>query len=131
MNTLSSDQQRQFGALVASYHPDPDDPAAVEVLMILLEVCHILDLLPAVIEQLFTAAVLRRLRTWNGLVVYAPGRQPSLPQSRRLWVWRPGGGDPQLYTVAANRRLHTGGRTFKPVISARSHKDKSIKDKPK
>jgi hypothetical protein len=123
MNTLSAAQKRQFAALIAAYRSDlagPADPAAVEVLLILLEVCRILELLPADIEQLFTAGVLRRLRTWNGVIVHARSPQPPPGPVRRLWVWRPGGGDPQLYAVAPNRTIRTGGQLLRPVTKPRS-----------
>jgi len=125
MNCLSVGQKREIQRLVAAYSPDvhgpgcdpscdpahdpghdpaldpvpSHDPAAVEVLLILLEVCHILDLLPGEIDHLFTPRVVKTLETWEGAVVGA--RRPR--QVGRAWVWLPNQARPQV------RRIEAGG----------------------
>lgn len=100
MNTLSRAQKEQFQALVRTYTPDLHDAVVVEVLLVLIEVCRILDLLPSDIEQLFSPSVLQRVRCWNGVIVQPLGRQTQQGQLQRVWVWRPEWGEPQVLPVA-------------------------------
>ena len=111
MNCLSVGQKREMQRLVAAYSPDVQgpahdpahypacDPAAVEVLLILLEVCHILDLLPSEIDHLFTPRVVKTLERWESAVVGA--RRPR--GTGRAWVWLPNQARPQV------RRIEAGG----------------------
>ena len=133
MNTLSSEQQRQVRALVRTYTPDLHDPAAVEVLLILLEFCRILHLVPGDVEQLFGERVLARLRRWDGLIVYPPGRQPRPARLRRVWVWRPDRLAPQIYAVSAGGaiRIHRPRRrqSRRSVQAGQGVQSRSIQSK--
>ena len=60
-NQLNAEQTAQFAAIVATYAPDLHDPAAVEVLLVLREVCTVLDFPQAELEQLFGARLLAAL----------------------------------------------------------------------
>ena len=75
MNQLSAEQVGHFRTIANTYIPDMYDPAAVEVLLVVLEICHILDLTPGVVEQIFGVRVLAALETWGDLV--PPRRRPS------------------------------------------------------
>ena len=96
MNQLSREQEGHFRTIANTYIPDMYDPAAVEVLLVLLEVCHILDLIPTVLARIFGARVLAALETWGDLV--PPRRRPDLV--RRAWVWLPNQARPRLYPLA-------------------------------
>ncbi len=96
MNQLSAEQVGHFRTIANTYIPDMYDPAAVEVLLVLLEVCHILDLIPTVVARIFGARVLAALETWGDLV--PPRRRPGLV--RRAWVWLPNQARPRLYPLA-------------------------------
>jgi hypothetical protein len=95
MNQLSAEQVGHFRTVANTYIPDMYDPAAVEVLLVVLELCHILDLTPAVVERIFGARVLATLETWGDLV--PPRRRPGLV--RRAWVWLPNQPRPGLYPI--------------------------------
>jgi hypothetical protein len=86
MNQLNPTQVEHLRAVAQTYVPDMSEPAAVEVLLVLLEVCHILDLVPSVMEQIFGATVLHGLATWGSLL--PPHDRTSGAQ--RVWVWMPG-----------------------------------------
>ena len=104
MNQLSAEQVRLFRTIANTYIPDMYDPAAVEVLLVLLEICHILDLTPAIVARIFGERVLAALETWGDLV--PPRRRPDVV--RRAWVWLPNQTRPGLYLVADDGtiRLH-------------------------
>jgi hypothetical protein len=95
MNQLSAEQVGHFRTVANTYIPDMDDPAAVEVLLVVLEICQILDLLPAVVAEIFGERVLAALETWGDLV--PPRRRQGLV--RRAWVWLPNQPRPQLYGI--------------------------------
>ena len=102
--TLPADEPPQrraighFRTIANTYIPDMYDPAAVEVLLVVLEICHILDLTPTVVEQIFGVRVLVALETWGDLV--PPRRRPGLV--RRAWVWLPNQSRPGLYPIGAD-----------------------------
>ena len=98
MNYLSAEQVGLFRTVAVTFIPDMYDPAAVEVLLVLLEICHILDLTPAVVEQIFGVRVLAALETWGDLV---PPRERPDPL-RRAWVWLSNQPRPRLYPVAGD-----------------------------
>src|SRR6476659_4858613 len=83
MNQLSPGQVRQFQSLAAVYRADLLDPAAWEALLLLLEICNILDLLPGVVTRIFGPGMRERLETWSGEI--PSRRRPS--EVRRAWVW--------------------------------------------
>src|SRR4051794_963548 len=63
MNQLSPGQVRQFQSLAAVYRADLLDPGAWEALLLLLEICNILDLLPGVVERIFGPGMRARIET--------------------------------------------------------------------
>ena len=102
MNCLSMEQRRSLKAIVSTYTPDLHDPAAVEVLLILREVCYILDMLPHDMDRLFTRRVLAALDAWGDLIT-----RPQRPQRlRRAWVWLPNQAGPQCFPVAPDGTIH-------------------------
>ena len=102
MNQLSAEQVRLFRTIANTYIPDMYDPAAVEVLLVVLEICHILDLTPGIVARIFGARVLATLETWGDLV--PPRRRPGLV--RRAWVWLPNQTRPGLYPIDGDGTIH-------------------------
>jgi hypothetical protein len=98
MNQLSPEQVGHFRTVANTYIPDMYDGAAVEALLVLVEVCHILDLLPTVMEEIFGPRVLQALDTWGDLI--PPRRRPGLVH--RAWVWLPNQSRPKLYPIASD-----------------------------
>jgi hypothetical protein len=85
-------------AVVQTYVPDMDKAAAVEVLLVVLEVCHIFDVVPSVVEKVFGANVLECLETWGNFI---PVREPSAG-THRAWVWVPGATRPLQARIDAD-----------------------------
>jgi hypothetical protein len=85
-------------AVVQTYVPDMDKSSAVEVLLVVLEVCHILELVPSVVEKIFGANVLECLETWGNFI---PLRE-STDCSHRAWVWMPGATRPLQARIDAD-----------------------------
>jgi hypothetical protein len=103
MNQLSAEQVGLFRTIANTYIPDMYDPAAVEVLLVLLEICHVLDLTPGIVARIFGARVLAALETWGDLV--PPRQRPDVV--RRAWVWLPNQARPGLYPIDDGTiRLH-------------------------
>jgi hypothetical protein len=97
-NYLSPDQARALRAIVDTYSPDLHDPAAVEVLLVLLAVCQILDVSDHRLRQIFGSRQLHALDTWGDIV--PPKQRPG--ELRRAWVWLPNTAGPQLYPISAD-----------------------------
>jgi hypothetical protein len=95
-NYLSQQQVGDLRTIVDTYIPDLHDPAAVEVLLVLLEVCHILEVSDYRMRKIFGARQLHALETWGDIV--PPKRRP--PQLRRAWVWVPNTYQPKLHPIA-------------------------------
>ena len=95
-NYLAPEQLGALRTIVATYLPDLGDPAAVEVLLVLLEVCHILELSDYRLRQLFGARQLHALETWGDIV--PPKQRPT--ELRRAWVWPSNTYQPKLYPIA-------------------------------
>ena len=95
-NYLSAEQLAALRTIVGTYLPDLSDPAAVEVLLVLLEVCHILDLSDYRLRQVFGSRQLHALETWGDIV--PPKQRPS--ELRRAWVWPSNTYQPKLYPIA-------------------------------
>ena len=95
-NYLAAEQLAALRTIVATYMPDLSDPAAVEVLLVLLEVCHILDLSDYRLRQIFGSRQLHALETWGDIV--PPKQRPS--ELRRAWVWPSNTYQPKLYPIA-------------------------------
>ena len=104
-NQLSAGQAAQFEAIIATYAPDLHDPAAVEVLLVLREVCTILDFPLAELEQLFGARLLGALATWGDIVV-SPKSRPA--QVDRAWVWRVDRANPRPYRIDRKGFIYIG-----------------------
>jgi hypothetical protein len=98
LRRLSAAQLSAFQTMAGTYTPDLHDPAAVEVLLVLLEVCHVLNLSTHRLETIFGARTLYALETWGDIV--PPKRRP--PQLNRAWVWVPNRYGPQLFPIAAD-----------------------------
>ena len=96
-NHLSQKQAKELQVIAGTYTPDLHDPAAVEVLLVLLEVCHILQLSEYRLGKIF-GSHLHALETWGDIV--PPKRRP--PQLQRAWVWVPNTYQPRLYPIAAD-----------------------------
>ncbi|MFN8466311.1 MAG: hypothetical protein U0X20_12210 [Caldilineaceae bacterium] len=93
-NHLSQKQAKELQVIAGTYTPDLHDPAAVEVLLVLLEVCHILQLSEYRLGKIF-GSHLHALETWGDIV--PPKRRP--PQLQRAWVWVPNTYQPRLYPI--------------------------------
>ena len=102
MNQLSAEQVRLFRTIANTYIPDMYDPAAVEVLLVVLEICHILDLTPGSVARIFGARVLAALETWGDLV--PPRRRPGVV--RRAWVWLPNQARPGALPLEDDGTIH-------------------------
>ena len=94
---LSQKQVKELGMIAGTYMPDLHDPAAVEVLLVLLELCHILQLSDYRLAKIFGSR-LHDLETWGDIV--PPKRRP--PQLQRAWVWVPNTYQPRLYPIEAD-----------------------------
>ncbi len=105
MNQLSSPQAAQFRALAGVYRADLLDPAAWEALLILLEICNILDLLPSVKDKIFGQGMVERLETWSGEIPHR--RRPG--QVQRAWVWLPNEPEPHVYPIGEEGTIELHG----------------------
>ena len=99
MNQLSERQVAQFQSLAGIYRADLLDPAAWEALLLLLEVCNILDLLPTVVERIFGDGIRARVETWSGEVHPRHTNPPAPDDLHRAWVWLPHEPRPRLYPI--------------------------------
>ena len=99
MNQLSARQVAQFQSLAAIYRADLLDPGAWEALLLLLEICNILDLLPTVIERIFGKGMQARVETWSGEIHPRRPQSPAPSAIRRAWVWLPHESRPRLYPI--------------------------------
>jgi hypothetical protein len=91
---LTQAQVAALRAITGTYLPDLHDPAAVEVLLVLLEVCHVLALSEWRLAQIF-GSHLHALESWGDIV--PPRRRPT--RLRRAWVWVPNTLAPKLYSI--------------------------------
>ena len=105
MNQLSARQVAQFQNLAAIYRADLLDPAAWEALLLLLEICNILDLLPTVIDRIFGEGMRARVETWSGEIHPRGAHPPAAGELRRAWVWLPHAPRPPADTPAPVRFL--------------------------
>ena len=106
MNQLSPEQVGYFRTLVNTYIPDMYDGAAVEVLLVLVEVCHILDLLPTVMEEIFGPRCPPGPRHLGRPHPPTPPPRPRPPR----WVWLPNQSRPQLYPIASDGTIQLYNR---------------------
>jgi hypothetical protein len=94
-NRLSHNQLELLRSIATTYTPDMRDAAAVEVLLVLLEVCNILDLSPSRLNFIFGKRNVHTLLTWGDIL--PPMRRPS--DVRRAWVWLSNRPRPRLYPI--------------------------------
>ena len=84
MNQLSARQVAEFQTLAGIYRADLLDPGAWQALLLLLEICNILDLLPTVIDRIFGEGIRARVETWSGEIhprhPQSPAPSPSPPR---------------------------------------------------
>ena len=114
MNQLSARQVAQFQALAGIYRADLLDPGAWEALLLLLEICNILDLLPTVIDRIFGEGIRAPRRNLERRDPPAPspiaGPRPNPP---RLGLAPPRTPPPPL--PHRPRRHHLAPRPQPPV----------------
>jgi hypothetical protein len=91
---VTKQQVRGLQTVVETYVPDLRDPAAVEVLLVLLEVCHILAFSEHRLAQIF-GCHLHALESWGDIV--PPKQRPRKVQ--RAWVWVPNTYGPKVYPI--------------------------------
>ena len=101
MNQLSARQVAQFQSLAGIYRGDLLDPGAWETLLLLLEICNILDLLPTVIERIFGEGIRARVETWIGEIHPRHTHPPAAGEHHRAWVWLSNEPRPRLYPIDA------------------------------
>jgi hypothetical protein len=63
--SLTDEQVEHLRSVAAVYIPDLRDPAAAEVLLVLLEVCRILRLSPERVARVFGERALTALEAWG------------------------------------------------------------------
>jgi hypothetical protein len=95
---LTRDQIERLHRIVTTYAPDLHDPAAVEVLLVLLEVCRIIEPAEEVQAAVFGLRLLEHLAAWGD----APAGRQRPAQLRRAWVWLPNEQSPQLLPIAGD-----------------------------
>jgi hypothetical protein len=101
-NYLSPEQARELAKVVDTCSPDLHDPAAVEVLLVLLAVCHILDISDYRLRQIFGSRQLHALEARGDIV--PPKQRPA--ELRRAWVWVSNRARPTLYPIGADGAIH-------------------------
>jgi hypothetical protein len=99
MNQLSAHQVAQFQSLAAVYRAALLDPGTWEALLLLLEICKILDLLPTVVERIFGEGVRARVETWSGEIHPRRPPPPAAGAIRRVWIWWPNAPGPVLCKI--------------------------------
>lgn len=109
--SLTPEQVTHMRLVVDTLARDLDDPAAVETLLVLLEVLYILDVPEYYLHRAFGIDRLRCLRTWGDLV--PPKRRPQ--RLRRAWVWVPNHYNPRIYPIAEDGTLRLYGDRSTPA----------------
>lgn len=99
MNTISDEQYNQLRAIARAYAPDLPDPIAAEVLLMLYEVCQVLQIDDKEIIRLFGRRVFGFLCHWGerplapappftaGQYAPPPAQGPAAARPARVWVW--------------------------------------------
>ena len=101
---LTRDQIERLHPFAATYAPDLHDPAAVEVLLVLLEVCRLVEPAKEVQAAIFGLRLLEHLAAWGE----APPDKQRPPQVSRAWVWLPNEPSPQLHPIAGDGTIWVG-----------------------
>lgn len=95
MSELQQEQLSHISEIVGTYSADTDDPTSLEVLLVLQEVCHILEISHYEMVSIFGKRTLHTLRTWG-----SERRENGGPASpRRVWIWWPGSPRPALCKI--------------------------------
>jgi hypothetical protein len=92
MSELTQDQLSHISEIVSTYSSDTDDPTSLEVLLVLQEVCHILEISHYEMVSIFGKRTLHTLRTWGN----DHRENGSTASPRRVWIWWPGSPRPAL-----------------------------------
>ena len=95
MSELLQEQLSHISEIVGTYSADPDDPTSLEVLLVLQEVCHILEISHYEMVSIFGKRTLHTLRTWGS----NHRENGSAPSPRRVWIWWPGSPRPALCKI--------------------------------
>ena len=65
MSDLHQEQLSHLADIAGTYSADPDDPTSLEVLLVLQEICHILEISHYEMVSIFGKRTLHTLRTWG------------------------------------------------------------------
>ena len=95
MSELRQEQLSHISEIVSTYSADPDDPTSLEVLLVLQEICHILEISHYEMVSIFGKRTLHTLRTWGKSQEAARGAGGP----RRVWIWWPGSPRPALCKI--------------------------------
>ena len=95
MSDLQQDQLSHISEIASTYSADTDDPTSLEVLLVLQEICHILEISHYEMVSIFGKRTLHTLRTWGS--DHRDNGRPASP--RRVWIWWPGSPRPALCKI--------------------------------
>jgi hypothetical protein len=95
MSDLHQEQLSHIADIVGTYSADPDDPTSLEVLLVLQEICHILEIPHYELASIFGKRTLHALRTWGK----ANGSTQGTSGPRRVWIWWPNAPRPVLCRI--------------------------------
>jgi hypothetical protein len=95
MSNISQEQLSHISEVVGTYSADPDDSTSLEVLLVLQEVCHILEISHYEMISIFGKRTLHTLRTWGKSNSAAAGTAGP----RRVWIWWPNSPRPMLCKI--------------------------------
>src|SRR6476620_10159721 len=92
MSDLHQEQLSHLADIAGTYSADPDDPTSLEVLLVLQETCHILEISHSEMVSIFGKRTLPTLRTWG-----KHGDDAAASHGpRRVWIWWPNAPRPVL-----------------------------------
>ncbi len=80
MSDLHQEQLSHIADIVGTYSADPDDPTPLEVLLVLQEICHILEIPHYEMVSIFSKRTLHALRTWGKPTAATPGPHRPAPR---------------------------------------------------
>jgi hypothetical protein len=95
MSDLLQEQLSHIADIAGTYSADPDDPTSLEVLLVLQEICHILEISHYEMVSIFGKRTLHTLRTWGKNNCTAG----SVRGPRRVWIWWPNAPRPVLCRI--------------------------------
>jgi hypothetical protein len=94
MSDLHQEQLSHLAEIAGTYSADTDDPTSLEVLLVLQEICHILEISHYEMISIFGKRTLHTLRTWGEHGDAAASQGP-----RRVWIWWPNAPRPVLCKI--------------------------------